>query len=90
MLKLTLKEEFENLRLSIEGRLVHPWTKELKDLHEEIKKKLGQRTLILDLCGTTFVDNHGIQILRQIVHLHPTTMIANTPITRHFAMQAQC
>lgn len=89
MLKLSLKEELQALHLYIEGRLVHPWCEELSKLHEDIKNKLGKRELVLNLCGTTFVDQQGIHLLQEIVRANKTKIVANTPITRHFAMQAQ-
>jgi len=89
LLKLSVQNGADALHLLVEGRLVHPWTRELETLWNELNKTLGARQLFLNLCGTTFIDRNGMQLLRSIVKAHNPIILADSPLTRQFAEQAR-
>jgi hypothetical protein len=89
MLKISIHETPEQLLLKIEGRLISPWSRELETLWSHVADEIGQKHLCLNLCGTTFVDPHGMEILRRIVHAKNPEILADSPLTRQFAKQAR-
>jgi len=74
--------------MKLEGRMVGPWVTECKRAWLALESTLPPKKLALDLCGVTFVDEAGLQLLREIYSATRAEMIANSPLTRHFAEQA--
>lgn len=89
MLKLSVKNDPDALHIFVEGRVVPPWTQELENLWHQTTGHLANKKLFLNLCGTTFIDRSGMQILRQIVRTHNPIILADSPLTRQFAEQAR-
>jgi len=66
LLKIThIAEDGISVTLKLEGRLVGRWVNELEKECERYMDK--RRKLILDLSGVTFMDDHGIEMLRPMV-----------------------
>lgn len=88
-MKLSVQNKTDGLHLHVEGKLIYPWTQELETLRNQLTEILGTKVLFLNLCGTTFVDRHGMQLLRGIVKAYNPIILADSPLTRQFAEQAQ-
>jgi anti-anti-sigma regulatory factor len=54
----------ESDTLKLEGRIVGPWTVELRDACERVMGRAGG--LVLDLGGVDFVDREAAALLRQL------------------------
>ena len=89
MLKISTQQSPEKIIVRIEGRLVTPWTTELEAAWTDIAKTLGNRELILDMRGVIFVDQVGIAVLKRIVQSAKAGLLADSPLTRHFAEQVR-
>jgi anti-anti-sigma regulatory factor len=73
MLKITLHDAVEPLRLELEGRLAGAWVCELEHCWHTAQASHPHRTLAVDLTGVTFIDQAGRYLLqwmhRDGVHL---------------------
>ena len=74
--------------MKLEGRMVGAWVGECKRAWLTLESSLSPKKLSLDLRGVTFVDEAGLQLLREIYRATRAEMIANSPLTKHFAEQA--
>jgi anti-anti-sigma regulatory factor len=74
--------------MKLEGRMVGAWVTECKRAWLALEASLAPKKLALDLSGVTFVDEAGLQLLREIYSATRAEMIANSPLTKHFAEQA--
>ena len=89
MLRISVKDKPNSLHLKLEGKLILPWTNELESVWNQVVSNLDGKTLHIDLSGTTFVDHHGMHILRAMVQAANPEIEANSPLTRQFAEQAR-
>lgn len=89
MLRISVKDKPNRLHLKLEGKLILPWTNELQSVWEQVENTLNGKKLYIDLRGTTFVDHHGMHLLRMIVQAANPEFEANSPLTRQFAEQAR-
>lgn len=78
-------DEKNQMVLRIEGKLIHPWTKELEKAWQGFADTLGGKKLLLDIRGTTFADQNGLALLGKIVRAAHAVVLADSPLTRHFA-----
>ena len=74
--------------MKLEGRMVGPWVAECRQAWLSLPSPLPVRKLTLDLCGVTFVDESGLELLREIYRVTRADILTNSPLTRHFAEQA--
>ncbi|MBS1841535.1 MAG: hypothetical protein JSS69_12120 [Acidobacteria bacterium] len=74
--------------MKLEGRMVGPWVGECREAWLSIQSSLSARKLALDLCGVAFVDESGLDLLREIYRTTHAEMLTNSPLTRHFAERA--
>lgn len=74
--------------MKLEGRMVGPWVQEGRQAWLGLSSSLSGRKLSIDLCGVTFVDEAGLDLLREIHRATGAEMVTNSPFTRHFAEQA--
>lgn len=89
MLKISLQDKPNGLHLTLEGKLIPPWTSELELVWHQMVSRLDGKKLHIDLCGITFVDQQGMHLLQAIVQAANPEMEANSPLTRQFAEQAR-
>jgi len=68
MLKITLHETRESLRLQLEGRLAGPWVGELEAAWRSAAASRGVRPLSVDLTGVAGVDAAGRYLLALMRH----------------------
>lgn len=74
--------------MKLEGRMVGPWVGECKRAWLSLQSSLSARKLALDLCGVTFVDESGLDLLREMYRTAHPDFLTNSPLTRHFAEMA--
>lgn len=67
MLKITLKEQPSALTLILEGRLSDPCTSEAEQCWRDAINRAGDKEMILDLNGVSFVDRAGESLLSRIL-----------------------
>jgi len=52
--------------MKLEGRMVGAWVTECKQAWLALESSLAPKRFTLDLSGVTFVDEAGLQLLREI------------------------
>ncbi len=67
MLKISIVERRKQRRLVVEGRLVAPWSDELKDACEKAGSGLGGRELVIDLKNLTTIGQEGENLLLELM-----------------------
>ena len=87
-MKISMNDEPIVATLKIEGRVVGPWATELGRTWRDLWVSARRKRLRLDICGVTFADQKGSQILQEIVRATGAEIIADTPLTRYFASLA--
>ena len=67
MLKISIVEGRKQRRLVVEGRLVAPWTAELKAACERAGSGLDGRELVIDLKNLTTISQQGENLLLELM-----------------------
>jgi len=75
--------------LKIEGRVTGPRVPELNRVWRELAPSLGERKFQVDLRGVTQVDGTGRNLLAEIHAETRAEFLADTPLTKYFAEEAQ-
>ena len=75
--------------LKIEGKLAGPHVPELHRAWQELAPSLGRRKLLVDLRGVMHVDGPGKNLLSSIHAAGRAEFLADTPLSKYFAEQAQ-
>ena len=68
MLKISLIETRTNCVLVLEGKLIAPWTTELKAACEKAKANLRNRDLVVDLKHITAISQEGENVLCELMN----------------------
>lgn len=89
MLRITIHDETEKVSLKLEGRIAGPWTAELTRTWHSLSPSLKHKELVVDLCGVSYVDHQGRDILAKIYRQNHAQFEANTPLTKYFAEEAR-
>lgn len=89
MLKITIQEGARNVSLKLEGRVVGPWVAEFERTWHSLAPSLDGKKLSVDLCGVTYIDSEGREILAEIYRQTRAQFSADTPLTKYFVEQAQ-
>jgi anti-anti-sigma regulatory factor len=63
MLKISIIENDRKRQLVLEGRLVAPWTNELKNIGQEAAVDSDHRELVIDLRSVTSISADGEDVL---------------------------
>ena len=85
MFRATVQEDEERFIMKLEGRVVGPWVTECARAWLALEPSLSTKKLCVDLRGVTFVDESGLELLREIYSATRADIVANSPLTRHFA-----
>jgi hypothetical protein len=89
MMKISIEDNATVAALKIEGKVVGPWATELGERWRDLVAS-SKRTLVqLDIRGVTFVDQQGTRILQDIVRETGAKVLADSPLTQHFANQVE-
>ncbi len=63
MLRITVQDEPDEVRLKLEGKLAGPWVAELEDAWRAAQPALAGRSVSLDLTAVGYVDSAGVYLL---------------------------
>jgi hypothetical protein len=81
MLKISIREARDERRLVLEGKLIAPWTAEVRAECEKAGQNLAGRTLVLDLKNLTVISEEGENLLGALmnegVKFHGGGVLAN-------------
>jgi len=69
----------------LEGKLAGAYVEEFRRAWLALAPAVSQRKLSLDLRGLTFIDERGLQVLREVRGATRAAVLADTPLTKHFA-----
>ena len=83
--RASVQEEPERFIMRLEGRMVGPWVAECQRAWLALEPSLSTKKLALDLCGVTFVDESGLELLREMYRATQAEICTNSPLTKHFA-----
>jgi anti-anti-sigma regulatory factor len=79
----------EGVTIKIEGKIAGPTVPALQQAWQVLAPSLGERKLLVDLRGVTRVDGTGRNLLADIHAESGANFLADTPLTKHFAEEAQ-
>lgn len=82
MLKITILDSAQELRLRLEGRLAGPWVNELRQCWQTAASTTQLRPTILDLREVDFVDADGQGLLGDM-HRKGVRLEAASPLMQH-------
>jgi hypothetical protein len=71
--------------MKLEGKLAGVYVEELRRAWLALAPTVSHRQLSLDLRGLTFVDERGLQVLREVRGATRAVVLAESPLTKHFA-----
>ena len=75
--------------MKIEGKIAGPAVPALIQAWQDLELSLGQRKLLVDLRGVTHADGPGRDLLAEIHQTTSAEFLADTPLTKYFAEEAQ-
>jgi ABC-type transporter Mla MlaB component len=89
-LRVTIQEsDAEGVILKIEGKIAGFQVPELYRAWQNLALSIGQRKLLVDLRGVTHIDWTGRNLLAEIHDTAGAEFLADTPLTKYFAEEAQ-
>ena len=68
MLKISVIESNTQRRLLLEGRLIGPWTAELRFASQQAANGLGNRELVIDVRNLTAIGEEGEAVLLELMN----------------------
>lgn len=68
MLKISIRENRTHRRLVLEGKLIAPWTDELRTAYEKARGDLNDRELVIDMKNLTMISQEGENLLLQFLN----------------------
>lgn len=66
MLRITIHESGDAVQIKLEGRVTGPWAEELNRAWREAAPDLDSKKIFINLCGVTYADESGKQVLVEI------------------------
>jgi len=82
MLKITVSRGTGSAEMKLEGRLVGPWVEEAEKAWKSLNGSSVSDHLRVDLCGVTFMDAEGQQLLARM-HQAGADLAALGPMTNY-------
>ncbi len=89
MLRITKSETATEVRLVLEGKLIGLWVVELQTLWEKIRAQNQAQKCVIDLSGTTAIDENGQRILTSMCS-EGVRFIASGVATIHLIKEIKC
>jgi hypothetical protein len=68
MLKISLVENAKSRRVIVEGKLIAPWTAELRSACEKAKADLRGRELVIEMKHITTIGQEGENIILELIN----------------------
>jgi anti-anti-sigma regulatory factor len=84
-LRISTHQTTASIAINLEGRIAGPWADELSRVWLESAPTLGRRKLLIDLRNTTYADESGIRVLREIYSETAAEIVTSTPWTKYLA-----
>jgi anti-anti-sigma regulatory factor len=75
----------ESIAIILEGRVAGPWAAELGRTWAKLAPTVGKRKLAIDLTNTTYADDAGIGVLREIYSSTAADLVTSSPWTQYLA-----
>ncbi len=88
-MKVSMEDDATVATLKIEGKVVGLWAAELGEKWRGLLGSTERALVRLDIRGVTFVDQQGTRILQEIVRETGARVLADSPLTQHFANQVE-
>ena len=63
MLRITVQDGHDQIRLKLEGKLAGPWVAELEEAWRAARRELAGRSVALDVTAVRYVDDAGKYLL---------------------------
>lgn len=79
----------DGITMKIEGKIAGANVSALNQAWLVLAPSLGQRKLVVDIRGVTHVDGTGHSLLAEIHGRTSAEFMADTPLTKYFAEEAQ-
>lgn len=73
--------------MKLEGRMVGPYVAECRQVWHGLKASLDGKLFFLDLRDVMYIDEAGLELLRDIYRATRATVLSDSPLTSHFAEQ---
>lgn len=89
MLRITIDNEANPVRLKLEGRITGPWVAELHRAWQTLGPSLEGKQLCVDLCGVTYIDREGRRVLADMYRQTQAQFETDTPLADYFAEEAR-
>jgi hypothetical protein len=89
VLRITIDDEANPVRLKLEGRIVGPWVAELDRAWLSLRPSLGERKLSVDLCDVSYIDREGRRVLAEMYRQTQAQFETDTPLAEYFAEEAR-
>jgi len=67
-LRISIIEDRKERRLVLEGKLIWPWTTEVKSAYKKARENLGGRELVVDLKNLTIIAQEGENLLEALMN----------------------
>jgi ABC-type transporter Mla MlaB component len=80
MLRITISSDGDVATFKMEGKLAHEWVAEVRKAWAEFGKSPQQKSVAVDLCGVSFVDDRGHELLAQM-HDSGATLVGTGPMS---------
>jgi hypothetical protein len=68
MLKISLVDNPRQHRLIVEGKLIAPWTAELKNACQEARADLRGRELVIEMKHVTAISQEGENVILELIN----------------------
>jgi len=75
--------------VKLEGRVAGPWVNECDRTWQSLVTSLGSKKLRVDLREVTYMDARGRELLAEIYTRTGADFLADTPMTKYLAEEAQ-
>jgi hypothetical protein len=80
MLRITVLNDDRGATFKMEGKLAHEWVTEAEKVWAAFSKSPQQGCVVVDLCGVSFVDDTGRELLARM-HASGAKLIGTGPMT---------
>jgi anti-anti-sigma regulatory factor len=80
MLRVTVRDDERGAAFKLEGKLAHEWVAEAEKAWTEFSSVPRRERVVVDLCGVSFVDDSGRELLGRI-HASGAKLIGTGPMT---------
>ncbi len=88
MLKITILKGGGSTALKLEGKLAGPWVEELEKTWYSLGSSPEGRRVVVDLCGVTFVDASGKNLLARM-YQGGASFLADMPMTKQIVEEIE-